>query len=181
VNQRNYKSLAMQAHAFNPHALLLQPKRNNFTSDSTTKDWVMSSYVLSLRGLPLPPTCVFVTVNEAWSYFASTVIANMLNKQSRTADRVLSSTLAVGQGLTTPYRKNQHVMKLFTGLRTLTDSLEPPKERKVGSGSGCKLCSAKFFWTRKWIFEVHKRREMYWLAQRLLAFKKDFASRSYYY
>jgi hypothetical protein len=29
--------------------------------------------VLSLRGLPLPHTCVFVTTNEARSYFASTV------------------------------------------------------------------------------------------------------------
>jgi hypothetical protein len=34
---------------------------------------VISLYVLSLRGLPLALTCVVVTVNEARSYFASTV------------------------------------------------------------------------------------------------------------
>jgi hypothetical protein len=35
--------------------------------------WVVSPYVLSLHGLPLPPTHVFVTVIQARSYFASTV------------------------------------------------------------------------------------------------------------
>jgi hypothetical protein len=30
--------------------------------------------VLSLRSLPLPPTCVFVTVIQAWSYVAATVL-----------------------------------------------------------------------------------------------------------
>jgi hypothetical protein len=34
---------------------------------------VLSSYVLSSCGLPLPPTCLLVTVNEARSYFASTI------------------------------------------------------------------------------------------------------------
>jgi hypothetical protein len=37
------------------------------------KNWVISPYVLSLRGLPLPLTCVFVTVIQAQSYVASTV------------------------------------------------------------------------------------------------------------
>jgi hypothetical protein len=37
------------------------------------KDWVLSPYVLSTCGLPLPPTCLLVTVSEARSYFASTV------------------------------------------------------------------------------------------------------------
>jgi hypothetical protein len=59
----------------NPHALLLQPKRNNFTSDKTSKDRIICPYVLSLRGLFLPPTCVVVTINEARSYFASTAQA----------------------------------------------------------------------------------------------------------
>jgi hypothetical protein len=36
-------------------------------------DCVLSLYVLSSFGLPLPPTCLLVTVNEARSYFASTV------------------------------------------------------------------------------------------------------------
>jgi hypothetical protein len=51
----------------------MQLKRNNFTSDSPRKDWVVALYVLSLRGLPLPPTCVFVTVIQARSYVAATV------------------------------------------------------------------------------------------------------------
>jgi hypothetical protein len=37
------------------------------------KDWVLSLHVLSSCGLPFPPTCLLVTVNEARSYFASTI------------------------------------------------------------------------------------------------------------
>jgi hypothetical protein len=37
-------------------------------------DWVLSPHVLSPCGLPLPSTCLLVTVNEALSYFASTII-----------------------------------------------------------------------------------------------------------
>jgi hypothetical protein len=37
------------------------------------KDWVVSPYMLSSCGLPLPPTCLLLTVNEARSYFASTI------------------------------------------------------------------------------------------------------------
>jgi hypothetical protein len=37
------------------------------------KDWVLSPYVLSPCGLPLPPSCLLVTVNEARSYFAYTI------------------------------------------------------------------------------------------------------------
>jgi hypothetical protein len=37
------------------------------------KDWVLSPYVLSSCGLPLPLTSLLVTVNEARSYFASTI------------------------------------------------------------------------------------------------------------
>jgi hypothetical protein len=35
---------------------------------------VLSSSVLSSYGLPLPPTCLLLTVNEARSYFSSTII-----------------------------------------------------------------------------------------------------------
>jgi hypothetical protein len=52
-------------------AILLQPE-TVFTSYNT-KDWVLSAYVLSPCGLALPSTCLLVTVNEARSYFASTV------------------------------------------------------------------------------------------------------------
>jgi hypothetical protein len=83
VNQRNYKLLAMQAHALT-RTLLLQPKRNNFTSASTRKDLAISPYVLSLRYLPLPHTCVFVTVIRARSYCASTVVASFLKWQAET-------------------------------------------------------------------------------------------------
>jgi hypothetical protein len=37
------------------------------------KYWVLSPHVLSPCDLPLPPTCLLVTVNEARSYFASTI------------------------------------------------------------------------------------------------------------
>jgi hypothetical protein len=37
------------------------------------KDRVLSPYVLSSCGLSLPSTCLLVTVNEARSYFASTI------------------------------------------------------------------------------------------------------------
>jgi hypothetical protein len=44
----------------NPWELLLQPKHYNFTHDSIQgKDWVISSYVLSLRCFPAQPTYVF--------------------------------------------------------------------------------------------------------------------------
>jgi hypothetical protein len=52
--------------------ILLQPEPV-FTSYSTRKDWVVS-HVLSPCGLPLPPTCLLVTVNEARSYFVPTVL-----------------------------------------------------------------------------------------------------------
>jgi hypothetical protein len=37
------------------------------------KDWALSPHVVSYFGLPLPPTCLLVTVNEAHSYFASNI------------------------------------------------------------------------------------------------------------
>jgi hypothetical protein len=37
------------------------------------KDCFLSPYVLSSCGLPLPPKCRRLTVNEARSYFASTI------------------------------------------------------------------------------------------------------------
>jgi hypothetical protein len=37
------------------------------------KDWVLSPHALSPCGLPLPPTCLLVTVNEARCYFASAI------------------------------------------------------------------------------------------------------------
>jgi hypothetical protein len=57
----------------NTHAPLLQPKRNNFALNSVREDWVVSPYVLTPRWLPFRLTCVFVTVKEARSYFASAV------------------------------------------------------------------------------------------------------------
>jgi hypothetical protein len=75
VNQRNYKTLAMQAHAFTRtryfyslNLIISHPIVYN-----TRKNWVISPYVLSLRGFPFPPTCAFVTVIQAQSYVAATV------------------------------------------------------------------------------------------------------------
>jgi hypothetical protein len=36
-------------------------------------DCVLSPSVISSRGLPLPPTCLLLTVNEVRSYFESTI------------------------------------------------------------------------------------------------------------
>jgi hypothetical protein len=53
-------------------AILLQPEPASHRI-IPGKDWVLSPYVLSSCGLSLPPTCLLLTVNEARSYFASTV------------------------------------------------------------------------------------------------------------
>jgi hypothetical protein len=52
-------------------AILLQPEPNCFTSYN---DCVLSPSVLSSFGLPLPPTCLVLTVSEARSYFTSTIL-----------------------------------------------------------------------------------------------------------
>jgi hypothetical protein len=57
-------------------AILLQPEP--VSQRIQRNDWVLYPYVLSSCGLPLPPTCVLVTVNKALSYFASTIICSFL-------------------------------------------------------------------------------------------------------
>lgn len=49
----------------------------------------LSVYALLLGGLPLPiphfagqPTCIFVTVNRTWRYFAATVIVTRILLQN---------------------------------------------------------------------------------------------------
>jgi hypothetical protein len=55
-------------------AILLQTEPNCFTSYNTRKGLGSRSLcAISSCGLSLPPTCLLVTVNEARSYFASTV------------------------------------------------------------------------------------------------------------
>jgi hypothetical protein len=45
------------------------------------------------------------------------VAANILNKQSRTAEREWPSTLVVGRGLTTPHRKTLYLLRsIYKGL-----------------------------------------------------------------
>jgi hypothetical protein len=53
-------------------AVLLQPESVSH-SVVQGKDCVLCLSMLSSCGLPLPPTCLFLTVNEARSYFASTI------------------------------------------------------------------------------------------------------------
>jgi hypothetical protein len=53
-------------------AMLLQPEPVSHRIIQG-KVWVLSPYVLSSCGLPLAPTCLLVTVNEAHSYFTSTI------------------------------------------------------------------------------------------------------------
>jgi hypothetical protein len=56
---------------------------------------------------------------------------NILNKLSRTADRGWSSSMVVERGVTHSTVKSQYVTKCCTGPRTLTDSSERPKQRKL--------------------------------------------------
>jgi hypothetical protein len=42
------------------------------------------------------------------------VAANILNKQSRTADKGWSSSLGIGRGLTTPHRKTRNTLRNVT-------------------------------------------------------------------
>jgi hypothetical protein len=53
-------------------AILLQPEHVSHRIIQG-KDCVPSPYVLSSCGLPFPFTCLLLTVNEARSYFASTI------------------------------------------------------------------------------------------------------------
>jgi hypothetical protein len=52
------------------------------------------------------------------------VAANILNKQSRTADEGWSSNSRLGMGLTTPRQKNKIVTKCHKGPRSWTNSLD---------------------------------------------------------
>jgi hypothetical protein len=54
-------------------AILLPPEPVSH-SIMQGKDCVLSPSVLSSCGLPLPPTCLLLTVNEARSYFVSTIL-----------------------------------------------------------------------------------------------------------
>jgi hypothetical protein len=58
TNQRNYKTLAMQAHALTRTRYFYSLNIIISHLIVTRKDWVISPYVLSLRGLPLPPMCI---------------------------------------------------------------------------------------------------------------------------
>jgi hypothetical protein len=69
-------------------AILLQPETNCFTSYNTRKGLCSLSFVLSSCGLPLPPTCLLLTVNEARSYFASTILKTC-SAQQGSADRLI--------------------------------------------------------------------------------------------
>jgi hypothetical protein len=57
------------------------------------------------------------------------VTANILNKQSRKADKGWSSSLGVELRVTSPHRKMQLVMKYYT--EALADCLERPRKRKM--------------------------------------------------
>jgi hypothetical protein len=59
-----------------------------------------------------------------------TVAANILNKQSWTADRGGPPACGLGVGLTTPHRKNKLVTKTLKKPRTWTDSLDKRPRRK---------------------------------------------------
>jgi len=68
-------------------------------------------------------------VNVGYGFQMWRVAVNTLNKQSRTAGRGWLSSLEVGLGA------NNCVTKCYTELRTCTDSLEWPQQRKWNGGS----------------------------------------------
>jgi hypothetical protein len=70
-------------------AILLQPEPVSHRIIQG-KDCVLSPYALSPCGLPLPPTCLVLTVSEARSYFASTVHRSTL-KRARKLKHYISS------------------------------------------------------------------------------------------
>jgi hypothetical protein len=82
-------------------AILLQPEPVSHRTIQG-KDWVLSSYMLSSCGLPLPPTRLLVAVNEARSYFASTAhnitnssdILKYLRQEGWIVSRCLSTNLS---------------------------------------------------------------------------------------
>jgi hypothetical protein len=62
-------------------AILLQPEPVSHRIVQR-KYWVLSPHTLSPCGLPLPPTCLLITVNEARSYFASTTVQLTFQKNT---------------------------------------------------------------------------------------------------
>jgi len=59
------------------------------------------------------------------------VSLNELDKQLRTTDKGWSSNFGVEGGAKTPLRKNQLIMKCYTGPRNWMDTLERPRQRKI--------------------------------------------------
>jgi hypothetical protein len=80
-------------------AILLQPEPNCFRSYNTRKA-LCSLSVLSSCRLPLPPTCLLLTANEALSCFASTILRYtdrherrwVARRRQRTYSRLLKLT-----------------------------------------------------------------------------------------
>jgi hypothetical protein len=64
-----------------------------FTQHCTRKDLVISPYVLSLRGLPLPPTCVFVTVKSRLRVMLRPLARNMLAKKTIQAEVLITAVV----------------------------------------------------------------------------------------
>jgi hypothetical protein len=82
------------------------------------------------RGMALPQVADGGNALHLWRK-----VANILNKQSRTADKGWSSSLGVGRGanISSP-QENNLVTKTFTKPRTWTDSLDKrPKRKKMAS------------------------------------------------
>ena len=83
-----------------------------------TVDILSGKYRLCLLYIESP--CLWVPVTTAWRFLRLRmeerppiwrVAANKLNKHSRTADKGWSSSLGLGEALTTPLCEKQNVMK----------------------------------------------------------------------
>jgi hypothetical protein len=75
-------------------AILLQPERVSHRIIQG-KHWVLSPYVLSSCGLPLPPTCLLLTINETRSYFASTIDTDVSEEHTASIRRYAAQKISI--------------------------------------------------------------------------------------
>jgi hypothetical protein len=97
--------------------------------------------------------------------------ANIMNKQTQTAEKRWSSSLGVGHDTnnSSPYTLN-NVTNIFTRSRTWTDPLVQHKFAQ-------EMDRWRRLWMRLWTFTLHTMREISCIAQNLLASQEGLCSK----
>jgi hypothetical protein len=122
VNQRNYKTLETKAQALTRTRYFL---RMNLTISHSAVykeglGYLSLSYVLQFRGLLLNPLCVFVTIIQVRSYFASTVIYKLrIGWQSRNDKCHVTYKLSITLLLLEKRRSTEFYAPFWTIFQTL--------------------------------------------------------------